>query len=218
LKRRYDLVIFDWDGTLMDSVGRIVSSMRAAAADAGLNVPTEQAVKGIIGLSLHEVYDILFPGAPEKYLDQLKDAYRQHYVELDNTPTPMFAGALETIDYLKSSGYQIAVATGKARPGLQRVWNEINMNGVFDASRCADECMGKPHPQMVLEILKETRIDPSRSIVVGDTSYDMEMAQRATVDRVAALYGAHHPELLTPYSPVKKLDNLIELKTWLQNH
>ncbi len=218
MNKRYDLVIFDWDGTLMDSVGRIVSSMRAAAADAGLNVPTEQAVKGIVGLSLHEVYDILFPGAPEAYLDKLKDAYRQHYVELDATPTPLFDGALETIDFLKLNGFQIAVATGKARPGLQRVWNDINMNGVFDASRCADECMGKPHPQMVLELLHETRTDPSRAIVVGDTSYDMEMAQRANVARVAALYGAHHADLLLPFSPVKQLDNLIDLKKWLQSH
>ncbi len=218
MTQRYQLVIFDWDGTLMDSVGRIVASMRAAATDAGLPVPSEAAVKGIIGLSLHEVYDILFPGAPESYLEQLKLAYRQHYVELNHTPTPMFEGAHETIDFLKSNGYKIAVATGKARHGLQRVWDDIQMNGVFDASRCADECHGKPHPQMVLELLKETGTDPACAIVVGDTSYDMEMAQRAQVDRVAALYGAHHPDLLLPYSPVRQLQKIADLKHWLLTH
>ncbi|NQD37662.1 HAD-IA family hydrolase [Permianibacter sp. IMCC34836] len=212
----YDLIIFDWDGTLIDSVGRIVSSMRAAAELAELPVPSEDAVKGIIGLSLPAVYEILFPGAHPEQLDALKQQYRTAFVETDPTPTPLFDGARETLDWLKDSGFVLAVATGKARYGLERAWKEVALDQFFHTSRCSDEAEGKPHPQMVLDILKETDTPAQRALVVGDTGFDMEMAKRANVDRLAATYGAHDLADLLAHEPLDQLHDIQHLPQWLK--
>lgn len=212
----YELIIFDWDGTLIDSVGRIVSSMRAAAAAAQLPVPSEDAVRNIIGLSLPAVYEILFPGAKPAQLDALRDEYRTAFVETDPTPTPLFDGARETLDWLKESGFVLAVATGKARYGLVRAWKEVGLDDFFHASRCSDEAEGKPHPQMVLDLLTETDTPAHRALMVGDTGFDMEMAKRAGVDRLAATYGAHDLADLLAHDPLDQLHAIRSLPAWLQ--
>lgn len=212
----YDLIVFDWDGTLIDSVGRIVSSMRAAAAVAQLPIPSEEAVRNIIGLSLPAVYEILFPGAHPEQLESLRDEYRTAFVETDQTPTPLFSGARETLDWLKDSGFVLAVATGKARFGLERAWKEVGLDNYFHASRCSDEAEGKPHPQMVLDLLKETDIPAHRALVVGDTGFDMEMAKRAQVDRLAATYGAHDLADLLAHDPLDQLHDIQHLPQWLK--
>lgn len=217
MNKRYDLIIFDWDGTLIDSVGRIVSSMRAAAVDAQLPVPSESAVRGIIGLSLEEVYARLFPGAPEEHLELLRIEYRKQFIEVDTTPSPLFDGARDVVEQLRHDGYRLAVATGKARHGLVRAWTEVGLQDHFHASRCSDEALGKPHPQMVLDLLKETGVHPQRALMVGDTSFDMEMARRAGIDRVAATYGAHELHELVPHAPLMQLDSIRQLTPWLDS-
>lgn len=216
MKKAFDLIVFDWDGTLIDSVGRIVSSMRGAAEAAQLPIPSEKQVRGIIGLSLDEVYTILFPGAPASALERLKMEYRRQFVDGDTTPAPLFDGARETVEWLKAEGYQVAVATGKARHGLVRSWTEVGMHEMFHASRCADETLGKPHPQMLHELLQETGVVAERALMVGDTSFDLEMAQRANMPSAAALYGAHESHELLSWQPRWQLRAITDLRELLQ--
>ena len=215
LNKPFDLIIFDWDGTLINSVGRIVSSMQAAAKVADLPVPSERDVRNIIGLSLPAVYERLFSGAREEQLEQLKIEYRRQFVEVDTTPSPLFDGAHEVLNELRDAGYLLTVATGKARYGLERAWNEVNAGHYFHASRCSDEAEGKPHPQMVLDLLAQTKTAPHRALMIGDTSWDMEMAKRANVHRLGVNYGAHELEELLPHEPLHVLSNLNELPQWL---
>lgn len=215
--KNYKLVIFDWDGTLMDSVARIVSSMRAAAVAAELPVPTTEAVKNIIGLSLPEVFNILFPRNNQEAEERLKRHYKNQYIELDNTPTPLFDYAIELLDQLKEQSVTLAVATGKGREGLNRVMDESNLTQYFQATRCADESASKPAPDMIIQLLKELGITAADAVMIGDSVHDMAMAQNANIDRIGVTMGVGDAKALAQYQPIAVVDSLLELLNLLTN-
>lgn len=208
---KVSLVIFDWDGTVMDSVGRIVSSMRAAALKSELIVPSEFAVKQIIGLSLDPAFDALFPGVAEDKRQQLFAHYRDHYVLHDTTPTPLFTGVEQVLAQLKDSNIKLAVATGKQRRGLDRMFAETGLKKYFDTSRCADEAHSKPHPQMLQQILQELDMTAAEAVMIGDTSHDMKMAQAIAMPRIGVTHGVHGRDVLSQYEPKAIIDSIPEL-------
>lgn len=208
---KYKLVIFDWDGTLMDSVDRIVSSMQGAATAANLPIPSVQAVKDIIGLSLHEAGQRLFPVMNEQQAAELASGYKRHYIELDNTPTPLFNNAKSLLTQLNQSDKWVTVATGKARAGLNRVMDESGTTHFFHSSRCADECQSKPDPDMILSLLSEFNVKAKEAVMIGDSIHDMEMAKRAGVDRIGVSFGVHDIKTLSAYDPVAVINCLSEL-------
>lgn len=199
----------------MDSVGRIVSSMQHAAVDVNLPVPTDEAVKDIIGLSLKEALHILFGALSAEDFERLTSAYRDHYVNKDETPTPLFAGSMETLKALKEKGYLMAVATGKARQGLVRVWAQTDTEKFFDFSCCADEAASKPSPQMIENILNHLDVKPEDTLMVGDSCYDMQMAKAAGVDRIGVSFGVHNETHLLPHGPLTILDDMRALLNWV---
>lgn len=208
---KISLVIFDWDGTVMDSVGRIVSSMRNAAALTGITVPDEHAVKQIIGLSLEPALNCLFPDANEMQRQSLFEHYRDQYVEHNPTPAPLFAGAQDVLQQLRQRNMLLAVATGKARKGLHRVFEQTGLAPYFATTRCADEAQSKPHPDMLQQILLELNIRPEHAVMVGDTSHDMKMAQSAGVPGIGITHGVHGRDVLQQFSPVAIIDSLPQL-------
>lgn len=205
------LVVFDWDGTVMDSVGRIVASMRAAAQLSGLVVPSEYQVKQIIGLSMDPVFDILFPGITTLQRQTVFEHFRQQYMSDQYPATPLFAGAEQVIRQLKQQGLLLAVATGKARKGLARLFAETGLQTYFDTSRCADEAESKPSPDMLKQILTELKLPAHRAVMVGDSIHDMAMAQAIDMPRIAVTHGAHDREQLSRYQPKAIIDSLPEL-------
>ncbi len=207
----YKLVIFDWDGTLMDSVDRIVYSMQASAIELSFEPPGYHQAKQIIGLSLPKAIKTLFPSADEKQVEILMAQYKHQYVEVNTTPTPLFNNALELLTQLKQENKLLAVATGKARAGLQRVWQVSDTEHFFIASRCADECASKPAPDMINSLLTELNIKKHEAVMIGDTSFDLEMAQRAGIDSIGVTYGVHDTEVLSKYQPRAIVDSLAEL-------
>lgn len=213
--KHYQLVIFDWDGTVMDSVGRIVSSMQMAALDVGLNKPNVLAVKNIIGLSLPVAVEELFPGCSAQQLQALKQRYKNHYIELDDTPTPIFPYARQLFDSLKARNKLLAVATGKAREGLERVWAESATKHYFDGSRCAYECESKPHPDMLEQLMAQFNVSPADTLMIGDTSHDLNMAMRAGVDSIGVTFGAHAKDVLATCRPKAIVDNYQEIQQLL---
>ncbi|MCG8391501.1 MAG: HAD-IA family hydrolase [Pseudomonadales bacterium] len=208
---KYELVIFDWDGTVMDSTGRIVSCMQLAARDLALPSLADEAVRSIIGLGLPEAIGTLYPMLDGNGIEQMRERYAFHFVAAEKTPSSLYPGAEEVLTRLRDNGALLAVATGKSRKGLQRVWGNTGMARYFDASRCADESHSKPHPAMVLELLEEMQVAPQKAVVVGDTTFDLEMAKAAGVDRVAVSYGAHPVERLLPCEPLAVIDKLNDL-------
>ena len=205
------LVIFDWDGTLMDSMGRIVVSMQAAARDMELQVPEEAQVRGVVGLGLPEAIATLFPGIEPDALECLRQYYARHYIEGEREPSRLFPGAAEMLDGLRERGMGMAVATGKSRRGLERVWRHSGLGRYFVTSRCSDESISKPDPAMVTAILRETRMPADRALVVGDTTFDLEMAQRAGVARIGVTWGAHEAAQLMHHGPLAVVDEMQEL-------
>ncbi len=211
----YKLIIFDWDGTVMDSVARIVSSMRAAAKDVGLPIPMPEQVKNIIGLSLPEANNILFPTKNAEQELLLIERYKKHYTELDNTPTPLFDHATQLFSDLLARNKYLAVATGKGRDGLERIFKATGTKHFFHSSRCAKECQSKPHPDMIEQILAELDVKPEDAVMIGDTIHDMGMAQNANVDRIGVTFGVHDRQTLNEFSPVATVDSYQELHALL---
>ncbi|MEO1891916.1 HAD-IA family hydrolase [Alloalcanivorax venustensis] len=207
----YQLVIFDWDGTVMDSTGRIIACMHQAGADLCLPVLEDDAVREIIGLGLPEALRTLYPGIGDRDLERMRERYAVHFVAAEASPSRLYPGARETLAALRAAGLRLAVATGKSRKGLERVWASSGLGDSFDASRCADETHSKPHPAMVTELLTELGVAPERALVVGDTSFDLQMARDAGVDRVAVSYGAHPVDRLMNFHPLAVIDALPQL-------
>lgn len=206
------LLIFDWDGTLCDSLERIASCMRAAAGDCGLPLPENGAVRDIVGLGLVEAFEVLFPVIEPAQVEMMRDAYSQHFIEQDAQPSPFYAGVEETLLRLREQGYWLAVATGKSRRGLDRVLAARGLTDFFHASRCADETASKPHPLMLEELLAEFAVSGGQALMVGDTEFDMEMAVRAGVPRIAVSYGAHAADRLSRYQPLACIDEFTEIE------
>lgn len=215
-RRRYQLVVFDWDGTLMDSAAKIVNCFRCAARDVGAPVPSPDAVRGIIGLGLDEALAVLFPDADDIDRRRLRAAYRDHFLERDDTDTGLFPGVAEGLAMLKDDAYVLAIATGKARRGLDRVLDETRVRHLFAASRCVDEALSKPHPRMLQDLLAQTGVEPRRALMVGDTTFDLRMAAAADMDALAVSYGAHPVEPLLAENPRDCLDDFGEVVRWIR--
>ncbi|KAA6185885.1 HAD-IA family hydrolase [Thiohalocapsa marina] len=212
---KFDLLVFDWDGTLMDSEARIVASMSAAFADLGLQPPPPAQARDVIGLGLEQAIRRLWPeSAPTQRLDLIQ-RYRHHFLEANDTPTPLFEQAAEVVTELHAAGYLLAVATGKSRRGLDSALRQTGLDAVFHATRCADETFSKPHPQMLLELLDELGTDAGRCLMIGDTEYDLQMARNAGVAALGVSYGVHAPERLLALEPLGCLSAIAELPQWL---
>lgn len=213
--KHYKLVIFDWDGTLMDSVDRIVSSMQSAAKTVGLTIPSNNAVKQIIGLSLTTALDILFSNITTEQVEAMLVQYKYEYIEGDDIPTPLFANATNLLAQLKLNNKLLAVATGKGREGLNRVLEVSETSCFFNTTRCAGEMPSKPDPTMISSILKELNLAPEEAIMIGDTSHDLKMAQNAGVDSIGVTFGVHDEEVLKQYQPKAIVNTLAELQVLL---
>ena len=215
MSSRYQLLIFDWDGTLMDSVARIVSCMQQAARDCQLPVPADAAVRDIIGLSLRVAIPRLFPGLTVEMLDLCIDRYREHYLYLDSTPTPLFPGVAEQLACWHAAGYQLAVATGKARAGLERVLDETGLGHLFAARRGADEALSKPDPLMLRQLLNELNVAPEQALMIGDSVHDMAMAEAICMPRIGVTWGVDSRDALSRYEPVAVVDSMTALRALL---
>jgi phosphoglycolate phosphatase len=216
MTRAFDLIVFDWDGTLMDSAAHIIASVQAAAVELGWAPPTDAAVRDIIGLGLAESCAALFPEQPQAVHISLAKAYRRHFFSGPSQRSQLFAGVPKTIQSLKDLGYLVAVATGKSRAGLGLALRETGLQHYLDASRCADETLSKPHPRMLLEIMEELRVTRDRTLMVGDTEYDLAMARRVGVAAVGVTYGAHDRARLWAQKPLTCLGDVNELLDFLQ--
>lgn len=214
---RYELIIFDWDGTLMDSVPRIVSCMQAAAIEAEWGELARPDVENIIGLGLPEAIATLCPGIMPDQAERLRERYAQHFVHVDTTPMTFFTGVEDHLARLRSNEAQrLAVATGKSRRGLDRIFRETSSLKWFHASRTADETRSKPHPQMLQELLDELSVPVERAVMVGDTEYDLEMARALRMPRIGVSYGVHSPDRLAASQPDTIVHSVDELFTWLK--
>lgn len=211
----YKLVIFDWDGTLMDSVDRIVSSMQSAAKTVGLSIPSNDGVKQIIGLSLTVALQKLFLDITNEQIDAMLVQYKYEYLEGDSTPTPLFDNAVNLLAQLKQKNKLLAVATGKGREGLNRVLAVSETHDFFHTTRCAGEMPSKPDPEMLNSILAELAIAPHEAVMIGDTSHDLKMAQAAGVDSIGVTFGVHDSDTLDKYQPKKIVNSLAELQALL---
>ena len=212
--RQFDLLIFDWDGTLMDSAGVIVDSIQRACVDIGLAAPSDRASRLIIGLGLIQALQTLLPDLPADDYPRLVERYRHHYLGRDDV-IPLFDGVADGISQLHARGFQLAVATGKSRHGLERALASSGLGEWFAATRCADQTHSKPHPAMVLELIEELGTDPARTLVIGDTSHDLLMASNAGVASLGVTYGAHEAGDLHPHAPLALMDNFAEVHAWL---
>ncbi len=215
-KRRYDLIVFDWDGTLMDSAAKIVRCFQLGARDAGVVPPPDHAIRNIIGLGLQDSLDALLPSADEITRLRVVEHYRRHFIHLDTTETPLFPGVTEGLGALSAAGFRLAIATGKARRGLDRVLRDSAISHYFCATRCADESQSKPHPQMLHDLLGFTDVTADRALMVGDTTYDLQMALAASMESVAVTYGAHERERLLLHSPLACVDSFVSVCQWLK--
>lgn len=215
MRHRFDLIVFDWDGTLMDSERKIVNCLRAAAQDCGLVPPTPAAARHIIGLGLEEALARLFPALDAAAKTRLIAAYRDHFLVKDNTETPLFQGVIEGLQSLHQHGYRLAVATGKARRGLERVLALTGTSHWFCSTRCADEAGSKPHPQMLHDILDATGVAPARALMIGDTTYDLQMARNAGLAALGVSYGVHERAALAACEPLAIMDSFPEIPAWL---
>ena len=213
----YQLIIFDWDGTLMDSAAKISNCIRAAAEDVGLPVPSSQEAQQIIGLGLYEAMQRLFPQAGAAQIEALIAAYKYHFVTGDVTEQRLFNGVLEGLTHIADQGALLAVATGKSRVGLNRAFDVTGLAPHFTYTRCADETRSKPHPQMLEEILDFTAVDPSKAIMIGDTTFDMEMATNAGIDGLAVSYGVHSEADLGATSALDVVSSFGDLMSWLSS-
>lgn len=214
----YKLLIFDWDGTLVDSIARIVTAMHQAADLCGVPRRSDEAVKGIIGLALPQAITTLYPELGEAaHVERFHGHYSACYVAMDQTPSGFFPGVEQSLARFREQGYQLAVATGKSRRGLQRILDTLGWQDYFDITRCADETASKPDPLMLQEILQHCGVTAEQALMVGDSSFDLLMAQRAGMDSVAVGYGAQTLEALSLYQPKLSIDHFMQLSTWLSS-
>jgi phosphoglycolate phosphatase len=213
VEMRYPLIVFDWDGTVIDSPATIVECMQAASRDLGLAVPEAQRASHVIGLGLHEAMKIVAPDLPGERYPEYIASYRRHFLAREDTMR-LFAGMEELLLRL-SKERLLSIATGKSRRGLERSLDATGVRGLFAASRCADETTPKPHPAMLLELMEEVGVAPRSVLMIGDTSHDMEMARAAGVDGLAVTYGAHPEAELRACGPRECVASVEALSRWL---
>lgn len=211
-----ELITFDFDGTLMDSTTAIAESIQSAAVDLGVPVPSTERASHVIGLGLHDALRHAIPDLPQQRYQELGERYRHHYLARDHK-LRLFAGVEAMIDELVAEGYLLTVATGKSRIGLDRALGETGLGSRFKSSRCADECHSKPHPQMLQELMEEFGVTPDATLMIGDSTHDLQMAKNAGVHAVAVTYGAHPRDVLEAECPAYCANNVEELTSWLRS-
>ena len=218
---KFPLLVFDWDGTLVDSIDRIVSSLQHASQQAANITVSQKQAKDVIGLGLTEAISKLHPEFGDtknaELVEQIADAYREHYVHSNTVPAPLFSGVENLLDNLRTEGYTLAVSTGKSRRGLTHSMNEHNMSRYFSTTRCAGENKSKPHPEMLHEILAELNFSASQTLMIGDSEHDLKMACNAKVQSIGVTHGVHDSETLEKHNPLACLSNITDLFDFL-NH
>jgi phosphoglycolate phosphatase len=212
--RRFDLIAFDWDGTLYDSTKLIVRCIQAAVVDVGGARPSDGDAAWVIGLGLAEALARAAPDVPREKYAELGARYRHHYLQHQDDVV-LFDGVLPMLDALRARGHFLAVATGKSRRGLNEVLATVSLRDRFDASRTADETFGKPHPRMLLELMEELEVPPERTLMIGDTTHDLQLAINAGCASVGVSYGAHEPEGFEPLAPLHVAHSVSGLTEWL---
>ncbi|MGM3275913.1 HAD-IA family hydrolase [Ralstonia sp. 24A2] len=216
-QQRFDLIVFDWDGTLMDSTSAITRSIQLACRDLGLPVPDDTRASHVIGLGLRDALEYAVPTLDPADYGKLAERYRFHYLSRDSQLV-LFPGVREMLDALRRENYLLAVATGKSRVGLQRALEVTGLTGVFDNTRCADETFSKPHPAMLLELTRDLGMDVERTVMIGDTTHDLQMAANAGAAGVAVTYGAHPADVLHTLTPLYCAQSVADLHRWLADH
>ncbi|WP_265942571.1 HAD family hydrolase [Dechloromonas sp. A34] len=211
---KYELVVFDWDGTLLDSAGAIVLAIQSACRDLGLAIPDDARARHVIGLGLADALRHAVPDLQPDSYQAMVERYRFHYLSGDHQLT-LFPCVREMLARLQAAGHILSVATGKSRQGLDRALDHSGLRPLFQASRCADECQSKPHPQMLDELMAEFGVAAASTVMIGDTSHDLLMASNAGVDSLAVTYGAHPHEHLLEHKPLACLHSVRELDQWL---
>jgi phosphoglycolate phosphatase len=212
--RRFDLIVFDWDGTLFDSTQIIVRCIQAAVVDVGGRLPSERDAAYVIGLALPQALAHAAPDVPREKYHELSARYRHHYLRHQDDLV-LFDGVLPMLDALHARGHKLAVATGKSRAGLDAALATVALRERFDGSRTADETHGKPHPRMLLELTEELEVPPERTLMIGDTTHDLQLALNAGCASVGVSYGAHEPESFDPLGPLFVAHSVAQLQQWL---
>ncbi|WP_440874246.1 HAD family hydrolase [Thalassotalea sp. PLHSN55] len=215
MENNYKLIIFDWDGTLMDSIGHIVSSMQATAASLKFDVPSFEQAKSIIGLSLPIGVKKLFPVETDEQVQLIITEYKKQYTSNNHIAAGLFDHTEQLLSALKASDKLLAIATGKARLGLTNALAQTQMGDYFHTSYTADDALSKPDPQMLNLILQELNINAEDAVMIGDTVHDMAMAQRAGIDRIGITHGVHNKAQLEAYAPKAVVDSILQLKALL---
>ena len=215
--RRFDLIAFDWDGTLYDSTAIIVRSIQEAVRDVGGTVPSDKEAAYVIGMALIPALAHAAPDVPPEKYQELGNRYRFHYLQHQNDLS-LFAGVLPMLNDLRERGHLLAVATGKSRRGLDEALQSVELKGVFDGSRTADETAGKPDPLMLHELMAQFDLPADRILMIGDTTHDLQMALNAACPSVGVSYGAHEPEAFTVLNPLHVAHSVQELHDWLMVH
>lgn len=214
MTRQFDLIAFDWDGTLFDSTGIIVRCIQDAVRDVGGTVPSDEAAAYVIGLGLAQALAHAAPDVPKDRYPLLGERYRFHYMRHQDDLS-LFKGVLPMLDALHERGHLLTVATGKSRRGLDETLRHTDLQGRFQSSRTADETAGKPHPLMLQELMAELGVPPERTLMVGDTTHDLQMALNAGCASVGVSYGAHEPAAFDALKPLAVLHSVTELHQWL---
>ena len=216
-RKLFDLIVFDWDGTLMDSTATIVKCIQSAARDLGLPAPSDASAAHVIGLGLTEAMQAVMPDIQPALYPRMVERYRYHFLTKDHQLV-LFPGVSEMLGDLSNEGYFLAVATGKSRVGLNRALNATRLLSIFDATRCADETFSKPHPAMLQELTRELGQDLRRTVMIGDTTHDLQMATNAGAAGIAVEFGAHPVSQLHACQPLFSARNIPELHAWLLEH
>jgi phosphoglycolate phosphatase len=217
MPKRFELLVFDWDGTLMDSAEAIIASIQLSCSDLGLPVPARERAAHVIGLGLKDALSYAVPELPPSDYGKLAERYKYHFMARD-PDIELFAGVREMLIALKEKGHVLAVATGKSRAGLNRVLEGTQLKPYFDSSRCADETHSKPHPAMLQELMQELLVSPAATLMIGDTTHDLQMAVSAGVAGLGVSYGAHPRESLTALNPLACIDLPQDLAPWLKSN
>ena len=215
MKNRFDLIIFDWDGTLIDSIDWIARCLQNAANNTRHATPDYQSAKDVIGLSIEKAIAALFPDANENEVHTLVDHYEKAYFSKKISRDDLFTGVFDMLEALKKSGYLLAIATGKTREGLDEALHATGTVDLFSITRCADETQSKPHPKMLEEIMTHLQISPERVLMVGDSTHDLQMAINAGIASIGVASGSHDSDQLLQYQPLHCLSNPIELRLHL---
>lgn len=207
----YDVLIFDWDGTLLNSADHIASCICEGFDAAGLTPPTMDEARNIIGLGMVEAIQFLRPGIEHELIIRIREAYAERFFSKQPTRDDLFDGVMDMLENAATQGFKLAIATGKSRPGMDVVLRQLDMTKQFHVVRCADETRSKPHPLMLEEILRELGLPPERALMIGDTEYDMRMAQAIQMDRLGVSYGVHGRDRLLAHDPIACIDSMREL-------